>query len=148
MTARLFLDTSILFHALDPADPLKRKVPADFLSRTISSRILALSPQSLNEAYRVLTQGHKFMPLAETQAYLGGLASWCIVPLDAVTTIRAWSVQDDIDSSWWDRLMLAAALRAQCRLFVTEDMQDGREVSGMRICNPFTDAFAKSLARM
>ena len=148
MTARLFIDTNILIYALDPADPVKRKVSADLLKRTISNRLLTLSPQSLNEAYRVLTQRRKLMPIAETRAYLGGLAPWCVAPLDAETTIRAWAVQDETSYSWWDSLMLASAIRARCTLFVSEDLQDGREVSGMPVVDPFTAGFARSLARM
>ena len=148
MTARLFVDTNILIYALDPADLQKRQVSADLLRRTIRSRILTLSPHSLNEVYRVLTQRRKIMPVAEARAYLSGLAPWCIAPLDPQTTIRAWAVQDDIGTSWWDSLMLAAALRAECALFVSEAMQDGQDVSGMRIVNPFTNEFAKALARM
>jgi predicted nucleic acid-binding protein len=39
--------------------------------------------------------------------------------------------------------MLASALQADCRLFVTEDLQDGREVAGMRIA----DTLRKGLRR-
>ena len=148
MTARLFVDTNILIYALDPNEPRRRKVSADLLRRTIKSQLLTLSPQSLNEAFRVLTQRRRLMPVAETRAYLSGLAPWCRAPLDADTTIRAWSVQDETGYSWWDSLLLAAALGAGCKLFVSEDLQDGREVSGLRIVNPFTDAFAKTLARI
>jgi predicted nucleic acid-binding protein len=147
MTARLCLDTNILIYALDPADPAKRKVSADLLTMAISSRILILSPQSLNEAYRVLTQRQKIIPVAAVRSYLGALAPWCIAPLDAETTKRAWTVQDETKYSWWDSLMLAAALRAQCRIFVSEDLDDGHEISGMRISNPFTAAFAAGLAK-
>jgi predicted nucleic acid-binding protein len=41
--------------------------------------------------------------------------------------------------------MIASALLAQCRLFISEDLQDGRDVSGMRIANPFSDGFAKAV---
>ena len=148
MTARLFVDTNILIYALDPAEPERRTVSADLLRRTIKSQLLILSPQSLNEAYRVLTQRRRLMPIAETRAYLGGLAPWCLAPLDADTTLRAWSVQDETGYGWWDSLLLASALRAGCKLFVSEDMQDGREIAGMRITDPFTSAFAKTLARI
>jgi predicted nucleic acid-binding protein len=147
MTARLCLDTNILIYALDPAVPEKRKVSADLLTMAISSRILTLSPQSLNEAYRVLTERRKIMPLEATRTYLGTLAPWCIAPLDAETTKRAWTVQDETKYSWWDSLMLAAALRADCRIFVSEDLPDGHVVSGMRISNPFTDQFVAGLAK-
>ena len=43
--------------------------------------------------------------------------------------------------------MVAAALRAECRLFVSEDMHDGAVVDGMRIANPFSAEFAEVLGR-
>jgi predicted nucleic acid-binding protein len=164
MTGRVFVDTNILIYALDPADPSKRQVSADLLRQTITNRSLALSPQSLNEAYRVLTQRRRIMPAAAAREYLSTLAPWAIAPLDAKTTERAFAVEDETGYSWWDSLMLASALQADCRIFVTEDLQDGRTVTGtgtlggaepalprksaaagLRIANPFAATFAKAL---
>lgn len=145
MTGRVFVDTNVLIYALDPADPWKRTVSADLLKQTISSRSFTLSPQSLNEAYRVLTQRRRLMPGDEARTYIRMLAPWATAPLDAQTTLKAFEVEDETGYSWWDSLMLAAALRAGCRLFVSEDLADGREVSGLRIANPFTPAFARVL---
>jgi predicted nucleic acid-binding protein len=147
MTARLCLDTSILIYALDPADPIKRKVSVDLLRMTIANHSLTLSPQSLNEAYRVLTQRRQTMPLAAVRAFLGTLAPWATAPLDAETTKRAWAVQDETKFGWWDSLMLAAALRAECGLFISEDLEDGMTVSGLRIANPFTAEFTGNLTK-
>ena len=110
MTGRLFVDTNILIYALDPADPGKRSVSADLLRRTISSHTLTLSPQSLNECYRVLTGRRKLIPVGDARSYVRTLAPWAIAPLDAATTERAWAVQDRAKLSWWDSLMVAAAL--------------------------------------
>ncbi len=145
MTARLFVDTNILIYALDPSDPLKRQVSADLLRETIRTRTLTLSPQSLNEGYRVLTQRRKLMPVEQARGYIRTLAPWAVAPLDAATTERAFAVQDETSASWWDCLMLASALRAGCRLFISEDMQDGREIGSMRIANPFADSFTRML---
>ena len=147
MTGRLFVDTNILIYALDPADPVKRTVSADLLRRTISSHTLTLSPQSLNECYRVLTQRRKLMPVDAARSYVRTLAPWAIAPLDAATTERAWAVQDTAGIGWWDSLMVAAALRSECRLFISEDLHDGAVVDGMRIANPFAAEFARLLGR-
>jgi predicted nucleic acid-binding protein len=48
----------------------------------------------------------------------------------------AWEVQD-AGFSWWDSLLVASALQAQCSHFFSEDMQHGREIFGMTILNPF-----------
>lgn len=147
MTARLFIDTNILIYALDPATPQKRATSADLLRRTINSHILALSPQNLNECYRVLTQRRQLVPRQAAQAFLAHLMPWCIAPLDAQTTVKAWAVQDEAGLAWWDALLVAAALRAGCKLFISEDMQDGQLIFGMRIANPFLPEFSMRIAK-
>lgn len=147
MTGRLFVDTNILIYALDPAEPAKRKVSADLLRTAINSRILTLSPQNLNECYRVLTQRRRLIPVDEARAFVRLLAPWAIAPLDAATTIRAFAVQDETRASWWDSVLLSTALAAGCRLFVSEDFSDGYEIGKMRVANPFAPEFMRLLAR-
>jgi len=146
MTARLFIDTNILIYALDPAEPEKRMIASDLLRRTIASRTLALSPQNLNECYRVLTDRRRLVPKEAARAYLTHLMPWCIAPLDARTTAKAWEVQDAAGLAWWDALLVASALIAGCKLFLSEDMQDGRSVAGMRIADPFRADFSTRIA--
>ena len=147
MTGRLFVDTNVLIYALDPSDPSKRKVSADLLKETIANHSLVLSPQSLNECYRVLTDRRQIMPVKAARDYIRMLAPWAIASLDATTTENAWAVQDKAKLGWWDSLLVAAALRADCRLFISEDMHDGLSIEAMRIVNPFNPDFAQRLAR-
>jgi predicted nucleic acid-binding protein len=148
MTGRVFVDTNILIYALDPAEPAKRQASTDLLKTAISNRSLTLSPQSLNETYRVLVQRRRLMPIDAARSYIRTLAPWAIAPLDAKTTERAFAVEDETGYGWWDCLMLASALQAECRLFVSEDLQDGREVASMRIASPFADGFARAVKSM
>ena len=127
---------------------MKRQVSADLLRQTIANRTLTLSPQSLNETYSVLVQRRRLIPVDAARTYIRTLAPWAIAPLDARTTERAFAVEDETSYSWWDCLILAAELQAACRLFVSEDLQDGREVAGMRIANPFTAGFARVVRGM
>ena len=41
--------------------------------------------------------------------------------------------------SFWDALIIRAALQANCRVLLSEDMQDDRRIDGLRIVNPFRD---------
>jgi|BarGraIncu00222A_1022003.scaffolds.fasta_scaffold32982_1 predicted nucleic acid-binding protein len=145
MTARLLIDTNILIYALDPAEPAKRAIAADLLRRTIADHTLALSPQNLNECYRVLSQRRRIVDEAAARSYLTYLMPWCIAPLDAQTTLRAWAVQDEAGLAWWDALLVASALIAGCKLFISEDMQDGCVISGMRVANPFAPEFSRRI---
>ena len=49
----------------------------------------------------------------------------------------AWDVQDRYGYSWWDSLLVAAALQAGCRYLLTEDLQDGQVIGSMTIISPF-----------
>ena len=51
---------------------------------------------------------------------------------------RAWEVQDRLRTSWWDSLIVASALESGCVRLLTEDLQDGLQIDGLRITNPFT----------
>lgn len=147
MTGRVFVDTNVLIYALDPDEPKKRTMSADLLRRTIASRTLTLSPQSLNEAYRVLTQRRRLMPVDKARGYIRTLAPWAIAPLDARTTERAFKIEDETRYSWWDSLLLASAVEADCRLFLSEELQDGHEIGAMRIASPFSAGLAKQSAQ-
>jgi predicted nucleic acid-binding protein len=39
--------------------------------------------------------------------------------------------------SWYDSLIVAAAIQAQCKLLLTEDLQHGQRFGDLRIENPF-----------
>jgi predicted nucleic acid-binding protein len=39
--------------------------------------------------------------------------------------------------SFWDALVLRSAKQAGCSVLLTEDFQDGREIDGIQVVNPF-----------
>ena len=40
--------------------------------------------------------------------------------------------------AWWDAIVMASALNAECELPLSEDFQDGFVRPGLRVRNPFT----------
>ena len=42
--------------------------------------------------------------------------------------------------SFWDAMLWATAREAGCKILLSEDFQDGREIGGMRFVNPFLAA--------
>jgi predicted nucleic acid-binding protein len=39
--------------------------------------------------------------------------------------------------SFWDALILRSAQQSGCRILLSEDFQEGREIDGIQIVNPF-----------
>ena len=46
---------------------------------------------------------------------------------------------------FWDGVVCAASAQAGARVLLTEDMQDGRIIDGLRLMNPFAAANAKPI---
>jgi predicted nucleic acid-binding protein len=91
--------------------------------------------ESLNVALRRFSRP---MTPIEAEQYL----SITLVPLLAVQSSRALFVQAlrlsrDHSVSWYDSLILAAALEARCSVLYSEDFQHGQRFSGLRVVNPF-----------
>ena len=47
-------------------------------------------------------------------------------------------IQNETRYSFYDSLILAAALQGGCDILYSEDLQDGQEVRGVKIVNPYT----------
>lgn len=137
-----FLDTNLLVYLLDPQAEEKRRIAGRFFLEKKPDDTLVLSPQSLNECYRVMTDRRGFMPRGEARRFIESLMPYCTAPLDATTLPTAWKIQDE-GFSWWDSLLLSSALQAGCTVFYSEDMQNGRSLAGMSIINPFQNGFSQ-----
>ena len=48
----------------------------------------------------------------------------------------AWRLEDRLGLSFWDSLIVAAALATRCSTLLTEDLHD-LEIDGLRIADPF-----------
>ena len=132
-----FVNTNVLIYTLDPNDPRKRALAGDLVARTIKNGTLILSPQSLNECYRVVTDRRRMMSRDDARRFVGALAAFCIAPFGFDVTRQAWQIQDTTNFSWWDSLLLASAALAGADYFFSEDLQHERRLDRMMILNPF-----------
>jgi len=61
-----------------------------------------------------------------------------VIPLDETILFGASKMRESYHFSFWDSLIVSAALAVKARILYSEDMQDGLLVSGsLRIINPF-----------
>lgn len=62
-----------------------------------------------------------------------------VVPLTDRTHATAVLLARDHGLSFYDALIVASALEAGCDTIFSEDLQDGRDLGSLTICNPFRD---------
>jgi predicted nucleic acid-binding protein len=129
---REFLDTNVLVYAFS-VDP-KSTIAEAVLAR---GRVVGL--QGLNEFANVARRKLKMTWLEIRQA-LTAIRALCptVAPLDIETHEAGLGLAERLGFSAFDALMVAAALRAGCDVFWSEDLQKEMMVDGtLRIRNPF-----------
>ena len=138
MTGPVFVDTNVLVYRADASDPVKQ-ARADAWYRFLwRSRAGRLSFQILLELYSILTR--KLTPgfdEPEAREIVRELTAWRPVVVDLPVVERAWLLQKDHLLSWWDSLVVAAAQTCECRVLLTEDLQDGQVFDAVRVVSPF-----------
>lgn len=138
MTGTVFVDTNVLVYARDGAEPEKQRAAARWMAELWATRRGRLSVQVLQEYY--VTATRKLDPPRSrdsARADVVALHAWGPVPVDLVVLERAWALEGKYGFSWWDAQILGAALAARCTWLLTEDLQDGQDVEGLRVVNPF-----------
>ncbi len=135
--SRRFVDTNVLLYAVgvDPAEGAKQSIA----SRILRDRDIVLSVQVLQEFFWQATRHTRRDRIAESDA-AAFVESWKRFPIQAQTmdvVDRAIAICRRTKFSYWDSAILAAAAVAGCGVLLTEDMQHGQTVEGVRIVNPF-----------
>ena len=128
--AESFLDTNILLYLLS-ADAAK----ADRAERIVAQGGV-VSVQVLNEFASVATR-KLGMRIAEAAEVLRAVRALCrVVAVQEETHDLGMRIAERHGLSIYDSMIAAAARLAGCKVILSEDMQDGLRVEGMRIHNP------------
>jgi predicted nucleic acid-binding protein len=129
-----FLDTNILVYAFTT----DRRAAA---AQALLGRGCLTSVQALNEFTNVARR-KLGMTWAEVRDALAAIRTVCrgVLPMDIETHADALGIAERYGYSIFDALMIAAALRADCAVLYSEDMQDGVAIGAqLHIVNPFRD---------
>ncbi len=139
MIDNLFVDTNVLVYRHDATEPEKQEQSArwlEWLWRTQRGRI---SSQVLQEFYSTVTRKLRPGLDAETaRTILRPYFAWAPVLPTTHLMERAWQLESRYRLSWWDTLIVAAALQARCRWLLSEDLSAQQDLDGLTVVNPFT----------
>ncbi len=135
---RVFVDTNVLVYAHDLDSGEKHQVARDLLIDIWNRRAGVLSVQVLQECYVTLTRKilHP-MPPSEVRSVLQDYLSWQVELIDPVSVLAASRIEEESRISFWDALIVTAALKGKASKIFTEDLQSGQVIEGLMIENPF-----------
>jgi predicted nucleic acid-binding protein len=135
-----FLDTNIFVYALLATEPLKKQRALQLLEQALAGRQGCISYQVIQEfANLALRKFASRMGAAECKQFIDA----AMQPLNRVGSSpalidSALALQEETRYSFYDSLMLSAALEAGADTVYTEDLQHNQWVRGsLHIVNPF-----------
>jgi predicted nucleic acid-binding protein len=140
MSVKTFVDTNVFVYAVDDGEPRKRDIARRALVAARYGELL-LSAQVIGEFYVTVTR-KLAEPLSVDLAAeaVEQLCTLHVVPIDAALAKSAIAVSRSSQISYWDALIVGAAMRGGCSVLLTEDLNDGQELGGVRVENPFRGA--------
>lgn len=139
MSDRFFLDTNILIYAIDANDPHKHAISLKWLAAAHETGEGMVSYQVVQEWFNTVLR-KAAVPLGPHEA--ASIYRKLIRPLWRIQSSRelldtALDLHSGHSFSWWDSLIVSAAIQGGCTQLLSEDLQHGRRIRGVRIYNPF-----------
>ena len=135
---RVFIDTNLWAYRLDQREPEKSRRISRWLADITQDHEVVIGTQVLIELRSVVTR--KLQPaLSDRQisALLEALSGFEVVSTDATLVLDAHQLAITEQLSWFDALIIEAAIRSRCDVLFSEDLSHGRQISGMQLVNPF-----------
>jgi predicted nucleic acid-binding protein len=137
MTDIVFVDTNILVYAYDADAGVKRERAVETLSQHWDADTGRLSVQVLQEFFvNVTNKLTTRIARSTAREVVSAYAPWVRRPTTPETVLRATDIAELAQISFWDALIVAAAEEAGAALLLSEDLNAGQSIAGVRIVNP------------
>lgn len=134
MSGKTFLDTNIVVYLYSGDEPEKRAAALAL----IEQNNIVVSTQVLSELANTLSRKFGLSFDVVGQAVTEVRDACTVVPVMPDTITQALTLAQKYKYSYYDSLILAAALSAGCETVVTEDMQHAQLIENvLTIRNPF-----------
>jgi predicted nucleic acid-binding protein len=143
MSAPVVLDTNVLIYAEDSADPIKRQRARSVIHEVLRSRSGVLTAQVIGEYWSTVTR--RFSHELTAEEAQGRLEMYCsrmrVVPVDVAVVKAAVRGARRYVMHYYDAQVWAAARIAGVGVVLSEDLNPGPEIEGVRFMDPFVEGF-------
>lgn len=134
MSDSVFFDTNILVYAYSVTEPQKQAIARKLIAESESF----ISTQVLQELTNIITKKFKFSYQAATEAVKECCNNSSLTINTKETILLGHMIADSYRFSFYDSLIISAALECECSILYSEDMQNGQIIEKrLKIINPF-----------
>ena len=136
---KFFFDTNVLAYLFDADSPDKRKKARALFQKHAEAGDILLSTQVLQKFYvavtRQLARPLDAVAAAET---VSSFAEFPLVQIDSELIVSAIHRSRNKQLSFWDALIVQAAIEGNASTLYSEDLQHGQMQDSLRVVNPFS----------
>ena len=139
MKDKIFVDSNIWIYLFTSDDVSKNEIARNFIAdNAAKGNILVISYQVINEVGAVLKRKKKFNE-EKIQFVVDTMLDLCVIQdFSREIIIKASILRDKMLVSYWDSIIIAAAIESGCQSLTSEDLQNGQKIQGITIVNIFS----------
>jgi predicted nucleic acid-binding protein len=139
MSVDNFIDSNVFVYLFDKTDAIKRQSSEQLIQQSLKNGSACISYQVVQETINVVTRKLNATPDQARQ-----LLDSVLIPLWQVNPSqmfyrRGLDLQGRYQFSFYDSLIVAAALEAGCKTLYSEDLQHEQCIEQLTINNPFME---------
>lgn len=134
-----FLDTNVFVYTFAHEAPAKQRVARDWVRQGLIMQRGIISSQVVQEFMSVaLTKFARPLCVSEAREYLRDVLQPLCQHFSSIPGYdHALLIREQTGYSWYDALIVAAAVEAKSTWLITEDLEHGRKIGTVTIHNPF-----------
>lgn len=138
MASRSFIDTNVLIYAEARDAPAKQRAALDLLRQLFEDATGVLSTQVLQEYCNVALKKLK-LPAHHVRAQLDVFEQYEVMQITPAIIRIGLDLHQTRSLAFFDAMIVASAQTAGCAVLLSEDLNTGEIMAGVRMVNPFAN---------
>ncbi|MEK6560368.1 MAG: PIN domain-containing protein [Nitrospirota bacterium] len=135
---KVFVDTNIIVYAYDMDAGKKYQIASKLVKDLWHSGLGVLSTQVLQEFFVTVTNKISSpLDIVKATGIVKNLSKWNVIVNDVNILLAAIEIHEEHKFSFWDSMIIAAAIKGGAKALLSEDLSDNQEIEGLIIKNPF-----------
>jgi predicted nucleic acid-binding protein len=136
---KTFIDTNVLVYMYDKRDARKQKIARALVKDKSGAGTAVVSAQVVREFYNACLHKLRIMSADQLQPIIETVL-WPMITTTSELKLyeNGAKLHNKYHLSFYDALIIQAAIDLDCDILYSEDLQDGQQFGGLTIQNPFT----------
>jgi len=136
---RIFFDTNVFIYSMTDDDPVKSEIASALIRSALTAHNGSVSYQVIQEFCNTALKRFAYpMSTAGCGEYIENVLRPLLRVHSSVELFHeALAFKNRYQLSWYDSLIVCAAIQAECGILYSEDMQHGQRFGKLQIQNPF-----------